>query len=506
MSNLLRIDSFSAEPSPSPTQVLVEGSLGSRLRNIKRIGPYRIRKTIGVGSSSRVMMAVHEPTGHKVAVKVVCRDKLESKVQREIEILRLFDHPHIIRLYEVIYTDLDVFMVIEYVSGGELFEHLASSGRLSEDEGRRMFQEIIAAVEYCHARRVVHRDLKPENILLDKDNHIKIADFGLSNIMRDGFFFETSCGSLNYAAPEILSGELYAGPEVDVWSCGVILYSITCGKLPFEDVNVASLFHKIKNGSFEIPSFICADAKDLLQKILVTDPVRRIGISEIRRHPFFREKLPLYLSIESPPIVDEDESEYDEEVAQNVLENGKRLGWTKKDIEKAIGLGKDLLLKPSSEFIHFDEDEWLKLRTISISYHIYLSQQKKTREQRELLPPTVQTISRNAQHDVLREARTALSKRKRWLLGFSSVESPAKLMTGLFETLKDMEFKWKIVSKYQILAIGCSSNGVYLKLKFQVFVTAKQRNSVLDVQKLFGDCCSFLDICSKLMSKMQQSD
>ncbi|RKP17082.1 Pkinase-domain-containing protein, partial [Rozella allomycis CSF55] len=193
-----------------------------------RIGPYVLGETLGSGSFGKVKLAHHSLTGQKVALKIINKKKLASpdmieRVKREIHYLTMLQHPHIIKLYEVFSTPTDIFMVIEY-AGGELFEYIVARGRLSEPEALRFFQQIICAVEYCHRRKIVHRDLKPENLLLDDFNNVKIADFGLSNIMTDGDFLKTSCGSPNYAAPEVISGKLYAGPEVDVWSCGVILY------------------------------------------------------------------------------------------------------------------------------------------------------------------------------------------------------------------------------------------------------------------------------------------
>nr|XP_010940255.1 serine/threonine protein kinase OSK1 isoform X2 [Elaeis guineensis] len=212
---------------------------------------YKLGKTLGIGSFGKVKIAEHALTGHKVAIKILNRRKIKSmemeeKVRREIKILRLFMHPHIIRLYEVIETQTDIYVVMEYVKSGELFDYIVEKGRLQEDEARRFFQQIISGVEYCHRNMVVHRDLKPENLLLDSKCNVKIADFGLSNVMRDGHFLKTSCGSPNYAAPEVISGKLYAGPEVDVWSCGVILYALLCGTLPFDDENIPNLFKKIK--------------------------------------------------------------------------------------------------------------------------------------------------------------------------------------------------------------------------------------------------------------------
>ncbi len=199
--------------------------------------------------------------------------------------------------YEVIDTPTDIFVVMEYVAGGELFDYIVSKGRLTEMEARRIFQQILSGIEYCHYHGVVHRDLKPENLLLDQDHNIKIADFGLSNLIRDGEFLHTSCGSPNYASPEVICGSMYAGPEVDVWSCGVILYALLCGSLPFDDENIPNLFKKIKNGIYSLPGHLTELSRDLIPRLLVVDPLRRITIPEIRQHPWYRTNLPRYLSV-----------------------------------------------------------------------------------------------------------------------------------------------------------------------------------------------------------------
>lgn len=166
---------------------------------------------------------------------------------------------------------------------------------MSEDEARRFFQQIICAIEYCHRHKIVHRDLKPENLLLDEYLNVKIGDFGLSNIMTDGDFLKTSCGSPNYAAPEVISGKLYAGPEIDIWSCGVILYVMLCGRLPFDDEYIPTLFKKINGGIYSLPSYLSPEVKHLLSSMLVVDPVKRITIAEIRQLPWFQANLPRYL-------------------------------------------------------------------------------------------------------------------------------------------------------------------------------------------------------------------
>lgn len=288
-----------------------------------QIGQFILGKNLGIGAFGKVKLATHAVTGHKVAVKILNKAKIkqlgmEEKVQREINILHLCTHPHIIRLYEVIDTPTDIFLVNEYVSGGELFDYIVSKGRLSADEARNFFHQIVSGVEYCHFQKIVHRDLKPENLLLDSNLNIKIADFGLSNLMRDGDFLRTSCGSPNYAAPEVISGHLYAGPEVDVWSCGVILYALLCGSLPFDDESIPNLFKKIKSGMYSLPSHLSQLARNLIPRMLEVDPMKRITIPEIRLHPWFQHKLPPYLR-HPPELMEKQERVVDSQVIDEVM-------------------------------------------------------------------------------------------------------------------------------------------------------------------------------------------
>ena len=220
-------------------------------------------------------------------------------------------------------------MVMEYVAGGELFDYIVKHGKLKEEDARRFFQQIISGVDYCHRHNVVHRDLKPENLLLDQSLNVKIADFGLSNMMTDGEFLRTSCGSPNYAAPEVISGKLYAGPEVDIWSCGVVLYALLCGTLPFDDEHVTTLFRKIKSGVFPIPDYLNKSVVSLLCHMLQvsnpikdycfvchdtltslkTDPMKRATVEDIRKHEWFTKDCPKYLfpdRVTDTSIVDTD--------------------------------------------------------------------------------------------------------------------------------------------------------------------------------------------------------
>ncbi len=254
--------------------------------------------------------------------------------------------------YTVIKTSQEIIMVLEY-AGGELFDYIVQHGKMDENEARRFFQQIICAVEYCHRHKIVHRDLKPENLLLDSDLNVKIADFGLSNIMTDGNFLKTSCGSPNYAAPEVINGKLYAGPEVDVWSCGVILYVLLVGRLPFDDEHIPSLFAKIAKGYYSVPSYMSPGAASLIKMMLAVNPVHRATIQEIRNDPWFLEDLPAYLQ---PPVEEFLDTGVDfgkavnphaiapgackavqEKLHEQVTEKlGKKMGYGKKDVQEAL--------------------------------------------------------------------------------------------------------------------------------------------------------------------------
>jgi carbon catabolite-derepressing protein kinase len=254
--------------------------------------------------------------------------------------------------YTVIKTQTEIIMVLEY-AGGELFDYIVQNGRMKEAEARRFFQQMLCAVEYCHRHKIVHRDLKPENLLLDDNLNVKIADFGLSNIMTDGNFLKTSCGSPNYAAPEVIGGKLYAGPEVDVWSCGVILYVLLVGRLPFDDEHIPSLFAKIARGTYSIPQWMPSGAASLIKRMLVVNPVQRATIEDIRQDPWFMTELPAYLQ---PPVeeflntgVDPNKAIRKSDIAPNASEKvqdklhnevtekiSKTMGYGKRDVEEAL--------------------------------------------------------------------------------------------------------------------------------------------------------------------------
>ncbi|XP_022250689.1 serine/threonine-protein kinase SIK3-like isoform X2 [Limulus polyphemus] len=250
-----------------------------------RVGFYELEKTIGKGNFAVVRLATHVITKTKVAIKIIDKTNLDEenlkKIFREIQIMKLLKHPYIIRLYQVMETEKMIYLVTEYASQGEIFDHLVANGRMTENYARKKFKQIIAAMSYCHQRFVVHRDLKAENLLLDSNMNIKIADFGFSNYYKPGRLLSTWCGSPPYAAPELFEGKEYDGPKADVWSLGVVLYVLVCGALPFYGSTLQSLRTRVLSGKFRIPYFMSSECEQLIRRMLVVDPEKRLSVCHI---------------------------------------------------------------------------------------------------------------------------------------------------------------------------------------------------------------------------------
>ncbi|XP_062918439.1 serine/threonine-protein kinase BRSK2-like isoform X3 [Mobula hypostoma] len=256
------------------------------------VGPYRLEKTLGKGQTGLVKLGIHCITGQKVAVKIVNREKLTEsvlmKVEREIAILKLIEHPHVLKLHDVYENKKYLYLVLEHVSGGELFDYLVKKGRLTPKEARKFFRQIISALDFCHSHSICHRDLKPENLLLDEKNNIRIADFGMASLQVGDSLLETSCGSPHYACPEVIRGEKYDGRRADVWSCGVILFALLVGALPFDDDNLRQLLEKVKRGVFHMPHFIPPDCQGLLRGMIEVDAEKRLSLEQIQKHSWYQ--------------------------------------------------------------------------------------------------------------------------------------------------------------------------------------------------------------------------
>uniref|UniRef100_A0AAR2JFA4 Protein kinase domain-containing protein n=1 Tax=Pygocentrus nattereri TaxID=42514 RepID=A0AAR2JFA4_PYGNA len=280
---------------------------------------------------SLVKLGVHCVTCQKVAIKIVNREKLSEsvlmKVEREIAILKLIEHPHVLKLHDVYENKKYLYLVLEHVSGGELFDYLVKKGRLTPKEARKFFRQIISALDFCQSHSICHRDLKPENLLLDEKNNIRIADFGMASLQVGDSLLETSCGSPHYACPEVIRGEKYDGRKADVWSCGVILFALLVGALPFDDDNLRNLLEKVKLGVFHMPHFIPPDCQNLLRGMIEVDASKRLTLEQIQKHTWYiggknepepEQPVPRKVAIRSLPSADD--------IDPDVLESMHSLG------------------------------------------------------------------------------------------------------------------------------------------------------------------------------------
>ncbi|XP_057757265.1 SNF1-related protein kinase catalytic subunit alpha KIN10-like [Arachis stenosperma] len=487
------------------------------------VGNYKLGKVIGHGCFGKVRIAQHLPTDHKVAIKIlnlhkINQIKMEDKVRREIKVLRVFMHPHIVRLYEVVETLTDIYVVMEYAESGDLNDYIIiQKDRLPEDQARKFFQQIICGVEYCHRNMVVHRDLKPDNLLLNSKGNIKIADFGFCNIMRDGHPLTTSCGSPLYAAPEVVSGKPYAGPEVDVWSCGVILYALLCAHLPFEDDNVPNLFKKIKGGIYSVPRHVSDGARDLIKGMLVVDPMKRLTIPAIRQHPWFRLHLPPYLAFPPPPHTNQQQNKIiDEEVLQEVVNKGFNKNQLVESLQNniqnegtvAYSLLLDNKLCDSNGYLGPKFQE-----SMDLDFNRILS--------REVVSSVVGPCFSRSMNNPRVSLRPQFSVERKWALGLQSGAHPREIITEVLKALRELQVCWKKIGHYNIKClwvnnhdlgdygsnnvdndIATSSASNVIKFEVQLYKTAEGKY-LLDLQRVQGPQLLFLDLCVAFLFKLR---
>ncbi|KMZ66504.1 CBL-interacting protein kinase 23 [Zostera marina] len=262
-----------------------------------RLGHYEMGRTIGEGTFAKVKFAKNINTGEFVAIKIldkekVLKHKMFEQIKREISTMKLVRHPNVIKMHEVMASKTKIYLVLEFVTGGELFDKIASSGYLKENEARKYFQQLINVVDYCHSRGIFHRDLKPENLLLDSNGLLKVTDFGLSALpqqVRDDGLLHTTCGTPNYVAPEVINNKGYDGAKADLWSCGVILFVLMAGYLPFEEPNLMALYKKINKADFSFPPWFSSSARKLIKRILDPNPSTRMTISEVFHNEWFKK-------------------------------------------------------------------------------------------------------------------------------------------------------------------------------------------------------------------------
>ncbi|KAH7861319.1 hypothetical protein Vadar_024530 [Vaccinium darrowii] len=267
-------------------------------------GKYELGRILGHGTFAKVYHARNLQTGKSVAMKVVGKEKvikvgMMEQVKREISVMNMVKHPNIVELIEVMASKTKVYFALEFVRGGELFTKIAK-GRLREDAARNYFQQLISAVDFCHSRGVYHRDLKPENLLLDDEGNLKVTDFGLSafsdHLRQDGLL-HTTCGTPAYVAPEVIGKKGYDGAKADIWSCGVILFVLLAGFLPFQDDNLVAMYKKIYRGDFKCPPWFSPESRRLIMKLLDPNPSTRITASKIMESSWFKRSIPKSISI-----------------------------------------------------------------------------------------------------------------------------------------------------------------------------------------------------------------
>ncbi|XP_043689018.1 CBL-interacting protein kinase 5-like [Telopea speciosissima] len=272
---------------------------------------YELGRMLGQGTFAKVYHARNLRTNQNVAIKVIDKEKilkvgLIDQIKREISVMRLVQHPNVVQLYEVMASKTKIYFTMEYVKGGELFNKIAR-GKLKEDAARKYFQQLIGAVDFCHSRGVYHRDLKPENLLLDENGNLKVTDFGLSalgeSVWNDGLL-HTTCGTPAYVAPEVINKKGYDGAKADIWSCGVVLFVLLAGYLPFQDSNLMEMYRKISKGEFKCPNWFSSEVRKLLSRILDPNPHTRVTIAKIMENPWFKKG---YKPVEHPQPQEEEE-------------------------------------------------------------------------------------------------------------------------------------------------------------------------------------------------------
>ncbi|XP_029598889.1 serine/threonine-protein kinase SIK2 [Salmo trutta] len=351
-----------------------------------QVGFYEIIRTLGKGNFAVVKLACHKVTKTQVAIKIIDKKRLEpsdlKKIYREVEVMKLLNHPHIIKLYQVMETKDMLYMVMEYARNGEMFDYLLSLGRLSESEARRKFCQILSAVDYCHSNHIVHRDLKAENLLLDSNMDIKVADFGFGNFFSEGQFLSTWCGSPPYAAPEVFEGIEYEGPPLDIWSLGVVLYVLVCGVLPFDGPSLPALRQRVREGRFRIPFYMSQDCENLVRRMLVIEPAKRITVARIKKHRWMKSDPP---ATAAPPEMPQPNPAPDAEPCLGENYSEPVLG-----LMQTLGIDRQRTIESlqSSSYNHF-----------SAIYRLMLEKVKELRSLRQ--PSSTEKVTPNPDHGTL---------------------------------------------------------------------------------------------------------
>ncbi|CAH2296434.1 5 -AMP-activated kinase catalytic subunit alpha-1 isoform X1 [Pelobates cultripes] len=467
-----------------------------------KIGHYILGDTLGVGTFGKVKVicVVGErafrgyslfQTIEQHQIKVRAQNKDGKTRMAIISLNILFLQSKLMASCPITAKTQSKFMV--YICGAEYLGAITYTVhreenwlKLDEKESRRLFQQILSGVDYCHRHMVVHRDLKPENVLLDAHMNAKIADFGLSNMMADGEFLRTSCGSPNYAAPEVISGRLYAGPEVDIWSSGVILYALLCGTLPFDDDHVPTLFKKICDGIFYTPQYLNPSVIGLLKHMLLVDPMKRATIKDIREHDWFKLDLPKYLFPEDPSY---STNMIDDEALKEVCE---KCECTEEEVlsclysrnhQDPLAVAYHLIID-NRRIMNEAKDFYLATSPPDS----YMEEPSASRPHPERVPFVVAESPR--QRHTLDELNPQKSKhqvgvrRAKWHLGIRSQSRPNDIMAEVCRAMKQLGYEWKIVNPYYLRVRRQNPiTSVYAKMSLQLY-QVDSRTYLLDFRSI----------------------
>lgn len=442
-------------------------------------------------------MAEHLLTKTKVALKILNKLEIKEKgslkaVNREIKILKTLSHPNVVRLYEIIETSTNLILVMEYMSGGELY-NIVESHKISEEQAKEFFNQILMGIEHVHMKGFAHRDIKPENILLDSSGAIKIGDFGLSNYLLDGKFLKTRCGSPNYAAPELIQGEKYCGTEVDIWSLGVVLYALNSNTLPFDDPSIPVTFNLIKQGIYRVPSYFSEELKDLIARMLCVDPLMRINLNQIKEHPWLRTYF--------KSIPNKLQNDYISKVYSNkettklvirtcllIPEYNWMTNKQAKNLIKAYKSGKNNKNYPNNQgfistfLILLDQQVKKDKKTVQKAFEV---------EKNVLFKASSKKCSKKTSASSISSETCEKLSPNNWVYGFRSTLEFSFLAVKLFEGLKNLGFEWKFCSKS-----SCCLKSSGVELFLQVFRFGE--TFVLDLTLKNGKTFEFLEVVSSI--------
>ncbi|KMT04421.1 hypothetical protein BVRB_8g180970 [Beta vulgaris subsp. vulgaris] len=427
---------------------------------------YELGRFLGQGTFAKVYYARHIVSGKSVAIKIVDKEKvlrvgMINQIKREISVMRLIKHPNIVQLYEVMASKTKIYFAIEYVKGGELFNKI-SKGRLNEEQSRKYFQQLIGAIDFCHSRGVYHRDLKPENLLLDENGNLKVSDFGLSALCesrRQDGLLHTTCGTPAYVAPEVINKRGYDGAKADIWSCGVVLYVLLAGYLPFHDTNLMELYRKVNKGDFKCPNWFPTEVRKLLCEILDPSPYSRITVAKLMDDPWFLKGFKHVDQIkdhdnnlELPPI-------------------------TPKDVRAVFN---DIDLEGSSTSSHKSESEEEGVDVVIPIKPTCLN--------------AFDIISLSPGFDLsgLFESHTSRNPAARF-----TTSMPPSMIVSKFEEIAQTNKKFKILKEDGIMKLQSNKEGRkgLLSIDAQIFEVAPMLH-VLEVKKSSGDTFEYNDFCN----------